>query len=89
MKLFEVLKPFKDFTEQVKELLWYEYRTDIFYPAHEDDPVELDDAEFLDFEDHVADVVKFARRNRITDPSKAISLYTDEIANMQPHFIRH
>lgn len=69
------------FTAQVKELLWQDYQQDPMSGATEEDPMELDDEDFLEFEEHIEDIVKFARQHRIRNPQQAIAKYTDSIRN--------
>lgn len=78
-----------DLTDEVREVLWQDYKDDPFFPAGEETPDQMDDTEYLEFEDHVKDVVNFARAHRIRNPQKAIFAYHQELHNMMPQVVRH
>lgn len=67
------------FTTQIEELLWKEYQEDAWTGAPETYPAEMSDEDFLDFEEHIQDIVNFAKHNRITSPEKAIRAYDEHL----------
>ncbi|TFG98353.1 hypothetical protein E4H12_06315 [Candidatus Thorarchaeota archaeon] len=79
----------KDLTHEIAELLWQDYQDDLFLPAGEERPDQMSDEDYLDFEDHVGNIVNFARAHRLRNPQKAIMAYQDEIRNTQLRVVRH
>ncbi|TFG94100.1 hypothetical protein E4H12_15800 [Candidatus Thorarchaeota archaeon] len=69
------------FQSQIEDLLWSDYQQDPFLPAGEESADEMSDEDYLDFGDHVRDVMKFARTKRITDPQEALKLYHQNIVD--------
>jgi hypothetical protein len=87
MKLADILTEthMDAFTSQVEDLLWREYQEDPLLPAAGEYPTDMDDEDYLEFEEHVRDVVKFAQQRRIHNARKAIAMYTDEISKQQEY----
>lgn len=81
MKLIELTEgqaaDISQFKDDVRNVLWHHYKHDVFIPASEDHPSEMSDLEYLEFEEHVNDVVKFAMQHKITDAETAINQYSD------------
>jgi ribosomal protein L37E len=63
------------FTSQVEEVLWRDYQDDPMFPVGVEFPVELDDEDYLDFSEHVGDIVKYARQHHIRNPKVAVYTY--------------
>jgi len=67
----------------VKAILWQDYKDDGYMSPSEEFPEQMDDEEFLEFEEHVEDVINFAKENNITDPQQAVDGYTDALVHAQ------
>lgn len=82
MKLTELTEGRVDgirFKDDVRNVLWHHYKHDVFMPADGDHPSEMSDTEYLDFEEHVNDVVRFAIQHKIGDAETAINQYSDAV----------
>ena len=92
MKLFEVMYPKRakrkvkegvhspaDFEQSVRDLLWSEYQADPFMPAQEESPDEMSDEDYLDFDDHVRDILKYAQQHRIKSAGQAIAQHDETV----------
>lgn len=77
MKILETLNavPSPDFEASVRQKLWAAWQRDPYLPATEDDPSEMSPEDQQEFEDHVSDIVKFAKRRGIVDAREAIVRY--------------
>lgn len=85
MRINDIIEPIAETTvrgpdlNRIKDAVWYYWQEDYLMPAGVEYPEQLDDEDYLDFEEHVKDVYAYAQEHNISNATLAVEKYTDSI----------
>lgn len=82
MKVNEVVKTNEavmGFRDEVSDILWTHYQQDGLFPVELEYPEQMDDEDFAEYEQHIDDIVDYAKLHHIKKPALAIAAYTSAL----------